>query len=535
MALLGSLIKTALDLTVPFQQPPANPRAAQERQLRQLLETAQHTAFGVYYNFAGILDEDDPVAAFRRTVPLHDYDTLHQEWWARQQDAPDITWPGRPHYFALSSGTTGKESKRIPVTDAMLDCFRSVGRSQIASLAHFDLPPDFFEKDVLMLSSSADLTPYKNHLEGEISGINSGNIPDWFQGFYKPGRKIAAIDDWDERVAAIAKAAPEWDVVALAGIPSWIRMMLIEIIKTHRLDNIHELWPNLSLYASGGVAFGPHRKSFAPLLARPLTIVDTYLASEGFFAFTARPGTMNMQLAAEHGIYYEFIPFDERGFDGQGQLLPEPLVLGLHEVEPERDYALVVSTPAGAWRYLIGDTIKFKDLGRHELVISGRTKYFLNVVGSQLSEEKLNAAVDALASDPGLNVNEFSVAAVRDEESGEYVHQWVLGLDGEIGGLASGLTSEVAKPESVAARLDDHLQEVNKNYRVARQKALRGVRVRLVASNRIYAWLEQHKKKGGQIKVPKVMSAKKMGDLLDFLNQYPSPTLPQDTPHATTT
>lgn len=504
MAFFGSLVKSALDLSAQFHSIPSEAKPTQEEQLRDLLKKARDTAFGKYYNFAGLLKEDDLIKAYQQRVPLHTYEAIHKRWWKQQQDYPDITWPGQPGFFALSSGTTGKKSKRIPVTDDMLAVFRAVGQSQIASLANFDLPSEIFEKDILMLSSSADLKPRKHHLEGEISGINSHNIPGWFDGFYKPGREIAQINEWDERVMAIAKAAPEWDVVALAGIPSWIRMMLLKIIEVNNLDTIHDLWPNLQLYATGGVAYEPHRKSFEPLLARPLTIMDTYLASEGFFAFTARPNTMQMRLAIEHGIFYEFIPFDERGFDETGQLLDSPAVLHLGQVEVGQDYALVISSPAGAWRYLIGDTIKFTDLDVYEMGISGRTKYFLNVVGSQLSEEKLNKAVKDLSEQVVVDINEFAVAAVRNE-AGEYEHQWVLGTSGNLA------------PDDAATQLDELLQKANKNYKVARQKALQGVKAVAVPSDRIYAWLETRKKKGGQIKVPKVMKEKMMLSLLDFL------------------
>lgn len=504
MPIVGNLIKTALDLNSKLQSLPEDARQVQSDQLQGLLEKSKATSFGCYHGFSTALESDDLIGAFQQQVPIHDYNKLHQRWWKQQQDFPDITWPGQPKYFALSSGTTGKTSKRIPVTDDMLASFRTVGQSQIASLANFDIPADFFEKDILMLGSSADLSEHKQHLEGEISGINSLNIPGWFDSFYKPGKEIAQISDWDERVAAIAKAAPQWDVVAIAGIPSWVRMMLIKIIEIHQLETIHDLWPNLRIYASGGVAFAPHRKSFEQLLAKPLTIMDTYLASEGFFAFTARPDTMAMQLAVEHGIFYEFIPFDERGFDETGQLLDDPLVLHLGQVEEGQDYALLVSTPAGAWRYLIGDTIKFTDLARFEMVISGRTKYFLNVVGSQLSEEKLNTGIEQLSDELGVEINEFAVAAIK--EDGEYLHQWVLGTNKDI------------DEQAAAQRLDQLLQALNKNYKVARSKALKAVRVKAVRPTQLYSWLEARKdKKGGQIKLPKVMKEKMMVKLISHL------------------
>ncbi|MCB0638001.1 MAG: GH3 auxin-responsive promoter family protein [Lewinella sp.] len=504
MPIVGKLIKTALELNQQFHSLPENARETQAEQLRSLLNTARETAFGKFHGFSTLLEAEELIEAYQAAVPIVEYEQMHQPWWDRQQQLTDITWPGQPQYFALSSGTTGKASKRIPVTKDMLACFRRVGQSQIAALANFDLPADLFEKDVLMLSSSADLTRHRQHLEGEISGINSLHIPDWFDRFYKPGKEIAQIGDWDERIAAIVEAAPDWDVVAIAGIPSWVKVMLERIIEHHQLSNIHELWPHLSIYATGGVAFEPHRQHLERLLDHPITIMDTYLASEGFFAFTARPGTLAMQLAVEHGIFYEFIPFDERGFDETGQLKEDPLALPLDQVEEDQEYALLVSTPAGAWRYMIGDTVKFTDLSRYELVITGRTKYFLNVVGSQLSEEKLNAAIEQLNEEFEAEISEFAVAAVRQGED-DYIHQWILG------------TKTDTEAATLAHHLDETLQELNKNYRSARNKALREVVVEKVAPEALYDWLEKRKKKGGQIKFPKVMKEKTMRALLDFL------------------
>ncbi|WP_282778076.1 GH3 family domain-containing protein [Phaeodactylibacter xiamenensis] len=504
MAILGSIVKSAITLKHNLSTDKEDPVKQQQEQLLKLLQTANTTAFGIYYGFSALSKADDPIAAYQQMVPIFDYDRMNKAWWAQQQQLPDITWPGKPEYFALSSGTTGKASKRIPVTEAMLDSIRSVGIAQAEHLAQFDLPPELFEKEILMLSSSAQLRQHPNgHMEGEISGINTNNIPAWFSGFYRPGLDIAQLDNWDERVRAIAEAAPDWDIGALAGIPSWIQLMLQEIIDYHKLDNIHDIWPSLSLYATGGVAFGPYRKSLEKLLARPLVYLDTYLASEGFFAYNARPGTMNMRLAAGHGIFYEFIPFDERGFDETGNLLDSPEVLTLEKVEEGVDYALLVSTPAGAYRYMIGDTIKFTDLDQLEIKISGRTKYFLNVVGSQLSEEKMNAAIQELSEDFGMPVNEFAVAAMKNED-GNFIHQWVIATPGDV---------DEAK---AAERLDEALKTRNKNYAVARSKGLKSVELTALAESTIYDWLEQRKKKGGQMKMPRVLKAEQMQDLLDF-------------------
>ncbi|MGB3548680.1 MAG: GH3 auxin-responsive promoter family protein [Saprospiraceae bacterium] len=511
MAFLGTIVKTLLEAKHELlPQEPGNPASAQTDQLVTLLQTARDTAFGKHFDFQGMLDSGMPYTLFAQRVPIYDYHRMHADWWKRQQTEENITWPGMPPYFALSSGTTGKKSKRIPVTEDMLSSIQSVGRSQAECLANFDLPADLFEKDVLMLSSSAELAEKDGHLEGEISGINVSNMPEFFQGYYKPGIEIAKIPDWEDRVNAIAEAAPEWDVAAIAGIPSWVQMMLRRVMERHKLKTIHEIWPNLAVYTTGGVAFAPYAESFNAILERPIIVMDTYLASEGFFAFTARPGTMSMQLALDHGIFYEFIPFDGRGFTPEGELLENPQTLPFALVEKDQDYALVISSPAGSWRYMIGDTVRFTDLEKMELVISGRTKYFLNVVGSQLSEEKLNAAIGELNeeySDTGLTVKEFGVAAIRRDEDQEYVHQWVLGTEGD--------TS--VDEGKVAEFLDANLRGANKNYNVARTKALKEIRVKTVPADRLYAWLETTKKKGGQIKMPKVMGEEKMRELLGFL------------------
>ena len=497
MAILGNIIKTAIELKDKLT-PETSPVPAQQQVLTNLLKTAANTSFGRQYGFSKILSSPQPRRAFAETVPLHDYQKIHDEWWHRLVEGEtNVTWPGQPHYFALSSGTTGSASKRIPVTDEMLAAIRNTGLQQVTSLANFDLPAEFFEKEIMMLGSSTDLQQRGNFLEGEISGISASNIPFWFKGFYKPGDDIARIDDWDERVQKIAERAEEWDIGALSGIPSWIELMLKKVIKHHNLSNIHDIWPNLSVYTPGGVAFEPYRKSFEKLLAHPLIYLDTYLASEGFLAFQSRPDTTAMKLVVDNGIYFEFVPFEEKNMTDEGNVHPDAPVLTLAEVEKDRDYVLLISTVAGAWRYMIGDTVKFTDLARREIIITGRTKHFLNVVGSQLSVHKMNEAMRVLEDRFQVAIQEFTVAAVRREEDQEYIHHWYLGSD------------DPMDAHEVALALDEHLQEVNKNYRVARGKALKDVRVEVVPADVFYQWSEASKKKGGQVKTPRVMVEEK--------------------------
>ena len=283
MAVIGELIKRAIDV-YGFVTSAPDPAHAQREVLLHLLTKAKLTAFGKKYNFSGILASADIVKAFQQEVPVHDYDKMYGDWWHYLLEGhQNVTWPGGQNYFALSSGTTST-SKSIPVTDDMLDSIRRAGIQQITSMKNFDLPSDFFEKQIMMLGSSAKLIEKDDHQEGEISGISAANIPTWFRTYYKPGLDIASIVDWDERVRKIAEQAPGWDIGSLSGIPSWIEMMLKEVISYNRLNTIHDIWPNLQVYTSGGVAFEPYRRSLESLMARPLIYIDTYLTSEGYLA-----------------------------------------------------------------------------------------------------------------------------------------------------------------------------------------------------------------------------------------------------------
>ena len=427
MAIFGSLIKSAIEFREKFTSE-SQPIQEQEKVLEELLKKAKDTLFGKYYFFNNILQSDNIQKTFAEKVPFFDYHQMNDQWWSRLHEGQtDVSWPGKPSYFALSSGTTGKTSKRIPVTDDMIEAIRLAGIKQVGALSNFDLPSDFFETEFMMLGSSTNLVEKDDHLEGEISGISASRIPFWFKGYYKPGEDIAKIDDWDERVQHIAENAKNWDIGALSGIPSWLELMLKKVIEHHNLDNIHDIWPNLQVYTSGGVAFQPYEKSFNALLAHPITVIDTYLASEGFIAFQNRPETTAMKLITDNGIYFEFVPFKPEYILEDGSISQDAEVLNLSQVKTDEDYILIMSTVSGAWRYLIGDTIAFTDVERAEIKITGRTKFFLNVVGSQLSVNKMNAAVRDLEETFDIEIPEYTISAKRF--NGEFYHSWYLGTN----------------------------------------------------------------------------------------------------------
>ncbi len=503
MAVIGAIIKGIIDLRNTLVSEP-DAMESQLEVLKGLLSKARDTAFGKHYGFEEILGSEDIKKAFAKKVPYFDYNKLNKEWWSKlHQGEENVTWPGKPPYFALSSGTTGTSSKRIPVTQEMLEAIRKTGIKQVAALSNFAMPSDFFEKEILMLGSSTALQEEGAHKEGEISGISASKIPFWFRGFYKPGAEISKIEQWDEKVQRIAENAKNWDIGALSGIPSWVELMIKKVIEYYKVENIHQIWPNLQVYTTGGVAFGPYEKSFNALLAKPITVIDTYLASEGFLAFQQRPETSAMKLVLDNGIYFEFVPFKAEYINEDGSIGDHAPVISLKSVRQEEDYILLISTVSGAWRYLIGDTIRFTDLERHEIRITGRTKFFLNVVGSQLSVNKMNDALRELENKYDIKIPEFTLAAVRI--NGAFYHSWYLGTQSEAG------------DEELAKTLDDTLARANKNYAVARSKALKGVMVKTIPAALFLEWNAENKKKGGQVKMEKVMNEEKFAQWEAFI------------------
>ena len=287
-----------------------------------------------------------------------------------------------------------------------------------------------------------------------------------------------------------------------------MELMLKEVIKYNGVNNIHEIWPNLQVYTSGGVAFEPYEKSFNALLGKPITVIDTYLASEGFLAFQNRPETTAMKLVTDNGVYFEFVPFEPDYINPDGSLCQDAPVLRLDQVEENVDYVLLISTVSGAWRYLIGDTIAFTDVSKAEIKITGRTKFFLNVVGSQLSVNKMNQAIQELEKQFSIKLPEFTVSA--NKENGEFYHVWHLGVN----------EKGIIENEKLAQALDENLKAANKNYRVARSKALKGVKVYTIPLDLFYEWSGANKKKGGQVKMEKVMDEEKYTSFRDFVKSH---------------
>jgi hypothetical protein len=506
MPIIGNIIKGFIDISGKMM-PESSPIKNQQQMLVNLLKKARHTAFGQHYLFDKILESDNVYRAFSSQVPYHDY-TLMNKWWKRQlQGEADVTWPGKPSYYALSAGTTENEPKRLPATDDLIEAIRKTSLQMILAMRRFKLPAEFFEKQIMMLGSTTSLSDCGDYMVGEISGISARNIPQWFESYYRPGKDIAAIANWDQRVEAIAREAPSWDVGALAGLPSWNELMLKRVIEYNGASTIHDIWPNLMVFASGGIAFNPYQKSFEALMDMPLLVIDTYLASEGFIAFQANQNPdMAMSLSTNAGLFFEFVPFVDENIDQYGSIRQGAPSFSLDEVEHGVDYVLILSSVAGAWRYMIGDTIRFTDTEKAEIIITGRTKHYLNVVGSQLSVIHMNSGMNHLEEKFGLLIPEYTVAAVR--ENGEYIHHWYLGTEGN------------PDTAQMVSELDSYLKTINKSYKNSRHQALKNLRITCVPPEVFYDWSEQEQKKGGQVKMPRVMKEEEFKRWEEFAQKF---------------
>lgn len=512
MAIIGSLLKRGIRFgNLVANRKKIHPFKQQKKTLSKLLAKARYTEFGEKYSFEDILSSSlfgEPrefYEQYKAHVPVYDYNRIYNEWWKRLLDGEkNVTWPGRVKYFALSSGTSEASSKYIPVTNAMSKAMQRTSIRQILSLGKYkDLPDKLYEKGFLMLGGSTSLNARDNHFEGDLSGINASQIPFWFKPYYKPGEKIAAQKDWGLKLEEITLQAKDWDIGFIVGVPAWIQLLMEKIIAHYKLNNIHEIWPNLLVFGHGGVSFEPYKKGFERLLGKPLIYIDTYLASEGFLAYQTRPSAQGMQLVIDNGIFFEFVPFNEQNFTPDGDMVENPATLMIDEVEEGKEYALLLSTCSGAWRYLIGDTIKFIDKERAEIVIIGRTKHYLSLCGEHLSVDNMNKAVDLVSQELGITVKEFTVAGISHESM--FAHHWYIGTDKEV------------EPSVIKKLIDTRLGELNDDYAVERKHALKDIFVTILPNDAFYGWMAAKGKLGGQHKFPRVLKKNLIGDWETYL------------------
>ena len=487
--------------------PISDPRRQQIKVLKRLLRKARFTQFGQLYKFDEILMSRHPGKKFQQLVPTFDYSKIYAQWWHKAKDGiPDVCWPGVIHYFALSSGTSEAASKFIPITKDLIRSNTITSFNQLLSLAKYeDVPKRALGKGWLMLGGSTQLQKGPTYFAGDLSGIQQKNLPFWFQGLgiYKPGKKIAKEKDWTKKLDEIVENAPNWDIGFIIGVPAWLQLCMEKIIDRYKLNNIHEIWPNLAFYVHGGVAMEPYKKGFEKLLGQPITYIETYLASEGFLAYQNRQDAVGMRLALNNNIFFEFVPFDEHNFDIEGNMVEEPTVFMIHEIEENKDYAILISTNAGTWRYAIGDTVRLINKEESEIIITGRTKHFLSLVGEHLSVDNMNKAIEMVSEDLNISIPEFTVAG---EPYGQFfAHHWFVATD------------DIVNKDELRIRIDNKLKELNDDYEVERKHALKEVIVTVLSEDTFMDFMKSKGKIGGQHKFPRVLKGKMLEDWQRFL------------------
>jgi GH3 auxin-responsive promoter len=486
-----------------------DPRRQQLRVLKKLLRKSRFTEFGQTYMFDEVLMSKHPGKKFQQLVPAYDYNKMYDQWWHRAKaGVPDVCWPGVIKYFALSSGTSESTSKFIPITKDLIRSNTITSLRQLFSLAKYDdVPRKSVGKGWMILGGSTQLQKGPTYYAGDLSGIQQKNIPFWFQGLglYKPGKKIAKEKDWAKKLDEIVENAPNWDIGFIVGVPAWLQLCMEKIIERYQLNNIHDIWPNLAFYVHGGVAMEPYKKGFEKVLGKPITYIETYLASEGFLAYQNRQDAVGMHLALNNNIFFEFVPFDDNNFDSDGNMVSNPEAYMLHEIEENKDYSILISTNAGTWRYAIGDTVRLVNKEKSEIIITGRTKHFLSLVGEHLSVDNMNKAIEMASEEMNISIPEFTVAGVPHGTF--FAHHWYVA------------TNDHVDEKKLAVMIDDKIKQLNDDYEVERKHALKNVFVTVLSEKFFMDFMKSKGKVGGQHKFPRVLKGKMLEDWNKFLSK----------------
>ena len=499
-------IKIPKAIAAALRIPVNDPRRQQIRVLKKLLKKARFTEFGQQYHFDDILLNKNPGKRFQELVPVHDYNKIYNEWWKKTlEGVPDVAWPGKIKYYALSSGTSESASKYIPITKEMLRSnMINYVRQMLTLFGYENLNRKAMTRGFLMVGGTTDLKKGKaGWYAGDLSGILAKKRPFWFQSFYKPGGRIAAIEDWNQKLSEIAEHAREWDIGYIVGVPAWCQMCMEMAIDYYKVKNIHEIWPNLGFFVHGGVAFEPYKKGFEKLLGKPITYIENYLSSEGFIGYKTREHAKGMQLVLNNNIFFEFIPFDDKNFDNEGNMVINPETKMIHEVEEGKEYALLMSTNSGAWRYLIGDTLKFSDPQKGEVIITGRTKHFLSLTGEHLSVENMNKAVELVSEELNLSIPEYTVVGIP--HGSFFAHKWYVACN------------DPCDINLLRKKIDGHLRLLNDDYATERDSALKEVFLEKLPEQKFLKFMELKGKLGNSNKFPRVMKGKMLQDWNKYL------------------
>lgn len=461
-----------------------NPVRTQRDTLQNLLAMASGTEYGRKFDFGTILTAEQ----YRERVPVIRYEDISEDIRRMMDGENDILWPGEVRWFAKSSGTTDARSKFIPVTPTILEeCHFRGGKDVIAIFNRLYPESQAFCGKTLALGGSSEVSRNNCNCQfGDLSAIMISNTPFWANMMKTPDSSIMLMSDWEEKIERICEATIKEDVRCLAGVPSWFLTVINKILEKTGRTNLHEVWPNLELFIHGGVSFTPYREQYRRLLPDPkMKYLETYNASEGFFGIQDDPADPSMLLMLDYGVYYEFMPVSELG-------KTKPRTLLLEEVRPGVNYAIIISTTGGLWRYMIGDTVTFTSVKPYKFRITGRTKLFINAFGEELIIDNAVEALKRASEKTGAEVFEFTAAPVF-MENGKGSHEWLIEF-----------ATPPDDPEGFAEILDRELQRVNSDYEAKRLLSLERLKIHVARPGLFSDWLKEKGKLGGQHKVPRL-------------------------------
>jgi hypothetical protein len=475
------------------------PHEVQEEWLKKLLIQAQGTEFGRTYDFKSIHTVDE----FRNRVPLQNYDGIKQYIDRMMMGEQNVLWPSEIRWFAKSSGTTNDKSKFIPLSqEALEDCHMKGGKDMLSIYCNNNPESRIFAGKGLTLGGSHQLNNKSGNTSfGDLSAILMEHLPVWVEYIRTPDLNIALMSEWESKLERIAHHTIEEDVTNLVGVPSWMLILLQRVMEIKGVSNILEVWPNLELFLHGGISFTPYRELYKKLIpSSGMHYLETYNASEGFFGIQDQPDSDEMLLMLDYGIFYEFVSTDRQS--------GEPDVIGLQDVKLGVNYAIIITTNSGLWRYKIGDVIHFTSLSPYRIKISGRTKHFINAFGEELIIENADKAIAIACERTGSIIREYTAGPVFMDVASNGAHEWLI----EFEKLPNHLGY-------FAEALDNAIKSINSDYEAKRYKniTLRMPIVRAMESGTFYNWMKKRGKLGGQNKVPRLANDRQfLDDILEM-------------------
>ncbi|MDH3381620.1 MAG: GH3 auxin-responsive promoter family protein [Flavobacteriaceae bacterium] len=466
------------------------PYEVQKELLNRLLYTAEDTEFGEKYDFTTIKN----YKTFAERVPIQQYESFEPLIERVRQGEQNIFWPTSIKWFAKSSGTTNAKSKFIPVSDESLEeCHFNIGKDLLCLYLSNNEDTELFVGKGLRLGGSSSIHEDKHSYFGDLSAIIIENLPFWADINTSPKQKTALMSEWEAKMEAIVEETIQEDITSLYGVPSWMLVMCNKVLEKTGKQNLLEVWPNLEVYFHGGVNFNPYREQFKKLIpSDKFKYYETYNASEGFFAIQDQNNSDELLLMLDYGIFYEFIPMNN--FNGENSI-----AIQLEQVKLNTNYALVITTNAGLWRYLIGDTIKFTSLNPHRIKITGRTKHFINTFGEELIIDNTEEAIKKACLETNAVVIEYTVAPIYMDGQQSGGHEWIIEF------------SEVpANLDYFTNVIDDTLKSINSDYEAKRylNMTLAFPKINIARKNLFYDWLKQKGKLGGQNKIPRLSNSR---------------------------